>query len=81
MSDGSMYYAFGHYYPDPAHRGRENKPIFMKRRGKIYGNVILLTTAKFVTPGYANDGDWEEIPRDCLLVVNCGEIVVCSDTI
>ena len=81
MSDGSMYYAFGHYYPDPAHRGRENKPIFMKRRGKAYGNVILLTTAKFDTPGYADDRNWEKIPRDKLLVVNCGEIIVRSDPI
>ena len=76
MSDGNMHYAFSHYLPGSDFE----RPIFMKRRGKAWGNVILLTTGKFVTPGYANE-EWEKIPTDRLLVVNCGEIVVCSDTI
>jgi len=68
-------------FKDHNHHWRENKPIFMKRRGKAYGNVILLSTGKFDTPGYADDRNWEKIPRDQLLVVNCGEIIVCSDPI
>ena len=76
MSDGNMHYAFSHYLPGSDFE----RPIFMKRRGKAWGNVILLTTGKFVTPGYANE-EWEKIPTDRLLVVNCGQIITLSDPI
>ena len=63
MSDGNMHYAFSHY---------SGKPMYIQRNKKGYGNAILLSTQDF------GGGDWEKIPRDRLLVLNCGEIIVFS---
>ena len=66
MSDGNMHYAFSHY---------SGKPMYIQRNMKGYGNAVLLSTQAF------GDGNWEEIPVDRLLVLNCGEVIVCSDRI
>ena len=66
MSDGNMHYAFSHY---------DHKPMYIQRNIKGYGNAILLSTQDF------GDGNWEKIPVDSLLVLNCGEIIVCSENL
>ena len=66
MSDGNMHYAFSHY---------SGKPMYIQRNMKGYGNAVLLSTQAF------GGGNWEEIPVDRLLVLNCGEVIVCSDRI
>ena len=64
MSDGNMHYTFSHY---------SGKPMYIQRNMKGYGNAVILSTRIF------GGGNWEEIPVDRLLVLNCGEIIVCSD--
>jgi len=66
MSDGNMHFAFSHY---------PNKPIYMLRRVKGYGGAILLSTRMF------GSWNWERIPKDRLLAVNNGEVLVLSDKI
>ena len=66
MSDGNMHYAFSHY---------SGKPMYIQRNMKGYGNAVLLSTQAF------GGGNWEEIPVDRLLVLNCGEVIVRSDPI
>ena len=66
MSDGNMQYAFSHY---------DGKPMYIQQNLKGYGNAILLSTQDF------GDGNWEKIPEDTLLVLNCGEVIVRSDPI
>ena len=66
ISDGNMLYVF-HHYPE--------KPIFMLRRSKIYGNATLFSTRKL------SDEEWEEIPPDRLLAINKGEIEIFSNPI
>ena len=61
MSDGNMHYAFSHY---------DGKSMYIQQKSKGYGNAILLSTQKL------GGGNWEKIPRDRLLVLNCGEIIV-----
>jgi predicted glutamine amidotransferase len=70
MSDGNMYYAFSHYYDT-----RHSKPMYLQRNMKGYGNAVMLSTRVF------GGGNWEKIPVDRLLVLNCGEVIVCSDHI
>jgi len=67
MSDGNMHYAFSHYYDTP-----HPKPMYIQRNMKGYGNAVLLSTQAF------GGGNWEKIPVDRLLVLNCGEVIVCS---
>jgi len=67
LTDGDMYYTFNHY-PD--------KPMYMLRRMKGYGPVLLLSTQKL---DLRDDYKWEKLPSDQLLVLNCGEIIVLSD--
>jgi glutamine amidotransferase len=75
MSDGNMYYVFSHYYRQPPCNARRPKPMYIQRNSKGYGNAILLSTQNF------GDGNWEKIPEDTLLVLNCGEVIVRSDPI
>ena len=72
MSDGNMYYVFSHYYRQPPCNARRPKPMYIQRNSKGYGNAILLSTQNF------GDGNWEKIPEDTLLVLNCGEVIVRS---
>ena len=69
LTDGYMYYAFNHY---------TRRPMYMLRRMKGYGPVVLLSTEQLQTP---NNEPWEKIPPDQLLVLNCGQIIVLSDKI
>ena len=66
MSDGNMHYAFSHY---------DVKPMYMLGRMKGYGGAILLSTQK------VTDENWQEIGKDRLLAINCGEILIRSDEI
>lgn len=67
LTDGDMYYVFNHY---------SSKPMYMLRRMKGYGPVLLLSTRELDL----NDRHkWEKLPSDQLLVLNCGEIIVLSD--
>ena len=66
MSDGNMYYVFSHY---------DVKPMYIQRNLKGYGNAILISTQDF------GDGNWKKIPADSLLVLNCGEVIVCSSNL
>ena len=75
MSDGNMYYVFSHYYRQPPCNAHRPKPMYIQRNKKGYGNAILLSTQNF------GDGNWEKIPEDTLLVLNCGEVIVRSDPI
>ena len=61
-----MYYVFSHY---------DVKPMYIQRNLKGYGYAILLSTRDF------GDGNWEKIPVDRLLVLNCGEVIVCSSNL
>jgi len=75
MSDGNMYYVFSHYYSQPPCNAYRPKPMYIQRNMKGYGNAILISTQDF------GDGNWEKIPDDSLIVLNCGEIIVRSDPI
>ena len=66
MSDGNMHYAFSHY---------DVKPMYIQQNKKGYGNAILISTQDF------GDGNWKKIPADSLLVLNCGEVIVCSSNL
>ena len=66
MSDGNMHYAFSHY---------DGKSMYIQQNLKGYGNAILLSTQDF------GDGNWKKIPADSLLVLNCGEVIVCSSNL
>ena len=66
MSDGNMHYAFSHY---------DVKPMYIQQNLKGYGNAILISTQDF------GDGNWKKIPADSLLVLNCGEVIVCSSNL
>jgi glutamine amidotransferase len=66
MSDGSMYYAFSHHH---------RKSMYFLKREKEYGGAILLSTRRLT------DENWQTIPKDRLMVINRGEIVVLSDSI
>ena len=50
--------------------------MYMLRRMKGYGPVLLLSTQKL---DLRDDYKWEKLPSDQLLVLNCGEIIVLSD--
>ena len=64
LSDSINLYAFHHY---------EDKPIYFLRREKDYGGAILLSTRKL------SQEIWQEIPKDRLLVISRGEILVLSN--
>jgi len=66
LSDGSVLYAFGHYY---------DKPLYFLRREKDYGGAILVSTVQLT------DEDWQMLPFNRLLVINNGDILVLSDLI
>lgn len=66
MSDGNMQYAFSHY---------DGKPMYIQQNLKGYGNAILLSTQDF------GGGNWKKIPKDSLLVLNCGEVIALSSNI
>ena len=66
LKDGTVQYAFSHY---------EGKPMYFLRREKEYGGAILLSTQRLT------DENWTEIPKDRLLTVNRGEVLVLSDRI
>ena len=73
MSDGNMHYAFSHY---------DDKPMYMLGRTKGYGGAILLSTAiKDRNGRKLTDENWQEIGRNRLLAINCGEVIVRSDPI
>ena len=69
ISDGRTLYIFHHYQWN---NGRD-KPIFMLRRQKRYGSAILLSTRCLT------EENWEPIPKDRLLAISGGEILVMSD--
>ena len=69
ISDGRTLYIFHHYQ---FWNGRY-KPIFILRRQKRYGSAILLSTQRLT------DENWEPLPKDCLLAISGGEILIISD--
>ena len=66
LSNGNLQFIFSHY---PGRR------IHMLRRSKNYGGAVLTSTRKLTGE------NWEKIPKDSLLVIENGEVLVVSDPI
>jgi glutamine amidotransferase len=66
LSNGNLQFIFSHYH---------GKRIRMLRRQKNYGGAVLTSTRKLT------DDNWEKIPKDSLLVLENGEILVISDSL
>ena len=66
MSDGTNMYIFSHH---------SNKRMYMLRREKEYGGATLVSTIGLTSEG------WKKIPKDRLLVLSKGEVLVLSNNI
>lgn len=69
LSDGSVLYAFNHY---------PTKPLYMSTREKEYGGAIVISTKKLESRDYH---DWYKIPKDKVILISDGRILVMSDRI
>ena len=67
LSDGNNMYVFSHH---------SDKTMYMLRRQKGYGGATLVSTRELTT-----DESWQKIPRDRLLVLSKGEVLVISNKI
>jgi len=66
LSDGNLMYVFSHY---------TGKNFYLLKRTKPYGGAALVSTIKLTGE------NWKVIPRDRLLLINNGNIIVLSDKI
>lgn len=64
LADGQLLYVLSHY---------AGKNFYFLQRRKSYGGAFLVSTIKLT------DENWQVIPRDRLLVIGNGEIIVLSD--
>lgn len=65
LSDGTHLFAYNHY---------PGKPLFVSKREKGYGGAIIVSTCELNLNH--SDWRWEELPRDRLLVLSEGRILV-----
>ena len=66
MTDGDILYAFHHY---------DSKPIYFLRRAKEYGGALLASTRKLTQE------PWKTIPKNRLMLISRGDVLILSDPI
>ena len=66
LSDGTNMFVFSHH---------SDKSMYMLRREKGYGGATLVSTRKLTNE------NWKKVPKDRLLVLSNGEVLVLSDKI
>jgi len=67
LSDGSVLYAFNHY---------PKNPLYISYREKGYGGAVVISTKKLRSRDYQ---DWRKIPKDKVVLITDGRILVVSD--